>query len=163
MKTIVVAGHACVDITPVFPAGKEGAPLSGLLVPGRLLHMDGADVHPGGAISNTGLALKLLGNDVRLLGKTGDDAFGRMLREMYAEYGAGGLITDRNETTSNTLVLAVPGTDRIFLYTSGANDTFVSADIPETAFEDGLQRTVRWYLDHPGWWEAILSGDYRRF
>ena len=34
---------------------------------------------------------------------------------------------------------------------------------PETAFEDGLQRTVRWYLDHPGWWEAILSGDYRRF
>ena len=88
MKTIVAAGHACIDITPVFHSGKENAALSELLVPGRLLSMEGTDVHPGGSVSNTGLALKLLGNDVRLLGKTGDDALGAVLRNMYAEYGA---------------------------------------------------------------------------
>ena len=25
----------------------------------------------------------------------------------------------------------------------------------------GFEQTVRWYLEHRSWWEAILSGDYR--
>jgi dTDP-glucose 4,6-dehydratase len=29
------------------------------------------------------------------------------------------------------------------------------------SFESGLKRTVAWYLDNQGWWERILSGDYR--
>lgn len=32
---------------------------------------------------------------------------------------------------------------------------------PRESFESGLRRTVAWYLDHPGWWERILSGEYR--
>ncbi|KAB2962599.1 MAG: dTDP-glucose 4,6-dehydratase [Thermoanaerobaculia bacterium] len=28
---------------------------------------------------------------------------------------------------------------------------------PETAFETGLEATVRWYVDHRDWWEAILA------
>jgi dTDP-glucose 4,6-dehydratase len=32
---------------------------------------------------------------------------------------------------------------------------------PSTDFTAGLRSTVRWYLDHRDWWEAILSGDYR--
>ena len=32
------------------------------------------------------------------------------------------------------MVLAVPGIDRVFLHDPGANDTFVSADIPDSAF-----------------------------
>ncbi len=32
---------------------------------------------------------------------------------------------------------------------------------PETHFEDGLQKTVRWYLENRSWWENILSGSYR--
>ncbi len=27
--------------------------------------------------------------------------------------------------------------------------------------DDGLSATVQWYLDHRGWWDRILSGDYR--
>ncbi len=34
---------------------------------------------------------------------------------------------------------------------------------PETAFERGLSRTVRWYLDHRKWWEEIVSGEYRDY
>ncbi len=29
--------------------------------------------------------------------------------------------------------------------------------------EDGLPATVKWYLDNRGWWERILSGEYRDY
>jgi dTDP-glucose 4,6-dehydratase len=32
---------------------------------------------------------------------------------------------------------------------------------PRHNFEDGLRATVRWYLDHHGWWERVMSGAYR--
>ena len=35
--------------------------------------------------------------------------------------------------------------------------------LPETSFEDGIQKTIRWYLDHKDWWQHILSGEYREF
>jgi dTDP-glucose 4,6-dehydratase len=31
----------------------------------------------------------------------------------------------------------------------------------ETPFEEGLRRTVRWYLDNRSWWSPIVSGTYR--
>ena len=31
---------------------------------------------------------------------------------------------------------------------------------PVVDFRDGLQRTVRWYQDHPGWWRPLKSGEY---
>ena len=31
---------------------------------------------------------------------------------------------------------------------------------PETAFCDGIKKTIRWYLDNQEWWENILSGEY---
>ena len=30
-------------------------------------------------------------------------------------------------------------------------------------FEEGLERTVTWYRENPGWWEPIRSGDYREY
>ncbi len=33
---------------------------------------------------------------------------------------------------------------------------------PKEGFESGLERTVRWYLDHPQWVERVTSGKYRR-
>ena len=35
--------------------------------------------------------------------------------------------------------------------------------LPETKFEDGIKRTIRWYLDHRAWWETIVSGEYRSY
>jgi dTDP-glucose 4,6-dehydratase len=32
---------------------------------------------------------------------------------------------------------------------------------PRHGFEDGLRRTVRWYLDNRPWWESVMSGAYR--
>lgn len=132
-KRILAAGHICLDITPVFPNRPETARLSELLEPGKLIQVEAASVHTGGSVANTGLALKLLGNDVRLLGKTGSDAFGGMLQSILAEYGAGGLIVDSRSSTSYSVVLAVPGVDRIFLHHPGANDTFSASDIRDEA------------------------------
>ena len=43
---------------------------------------------------------------------------------------------DESGSTSYSVVLAVPGIDRIFLHNPGANDTFASDDIPEKALRD---------------------------
>ena len=34
---------------------------------------------------------------------------------------------------------------------------------PTTHFEDGIRRTVRWYLENRPWWEHIVSGEYRNY
>ena len=35
--------------------------------------------------------------------------------------------------------------------------------LPETTFAVGLHKTVQWYLDNQGWWEEIISGEYRNY
>jgi len=32
---------------------------------------------------------------------------------------------------------------------------------PQVSFEDGLARTIQWYIDNQTWWKNILSGKYR--
>ena len=129
-KKAVAAGHICLDITPVFPADKVGKPEK-LLVPGKLLRMDGVDVHTGGSVANTGLAMAFLGADVRLMGKVGDDAFGQMILDILRRHGGGieGMKVDPHTVTSYSVVLALPGQDRMFLHAPGANDTFSLADV----------------------------------
>ncbi|HEX9137549.1 MAG TPA: dTDP-glucose 4,6-dehydratase, partial [Nitrospirota bacterium] len=34
---------------------------------------------------------------------------------------------------------------------------------PETRFEDGLQLTIRWYLENNSWLEKVTSGEYRNY
>ena len=55
-----------------------------------------------------------------------------------SSYGAGGLISDDNSSTSYSVVLAVPGIDRVFLHNPGANDTFSSDDISDEALKDAV-------------------------
>ena len=33
--------------------------------------------------------------------------------------------------------------------------------VPSETFETGIRKTIQWYLDHQGWVENIVSGDYR--
>ena len=34
---------------------------------------------------------------------------------------------------------------------------------PATRFEDGIKKTVQWYLDNRDWWMNIISGDYQGY
>lgn len=111
--------------------------LGELLKPGKLIHVKDAEVHTGGSVANTGLAMKILGADVTLAGKVGDDVFGAMVQKSLKAYQAEkGLIIGKGESTSYSVILAFPGVDRIFLHNPGANDTFSAEDISEEALED---------------------------
>lgn len=135
-KKVIVAGHICLDITPIFP-GKKVSHLTDILSPGKLLNVKEADVHTGGAVANTGLAMKILGADVTLMGKIGSDAFGDMVRNVLKKYDAEkGMLIAEGESTSYSVILAIPGVDRIFLHNTGANDTFCADDIPKKALEE---------------------------
>lgn len=35
--------------------------------------------------------------------------------------------------------------------------------LPETKFEDGIRKTISWYLENKDWWEEITSGEYQKY
>lgn len=35
--------------------------------------------------------------------------------------------------------------------------------LPATKFNDGIKKTIYWYLTHKAWWEKIISGEYRNY
>lgn len=35
--------------------------------------------------------------------------------------------------------------------------------LPSTMFNDGIEKTVRWYLDNKLWWENIVNGEYQTY
>lgn len=34
---------------------------------------------------------------------------------------------------------------------------------PAMSFEEGLDETIEWYLEHESWWQKILTGEYREY
>jgi len=154
-KKAVVAGHICIDITPGIPE-QSAERIQDILSPGKLINVGGADIHTGGAVANTGLAMKILGADVTLIGKTGDDAFGDMIFTIVEKYGASkGLIRSHGDSTSYSIVLAIPGIDRIFLHDPGANDTFCSDDLPM----DAISGSALFHFGYPPIMKRIFEND----
>jgi len=129
---VVVAGHICFDVIPKFP--KTGARTLGeIFIPGKLVNVEEVATSTGGPVSNTGLGLHKLGAKVELMGKVGDDFFGRAIMDRLREALGGqvpaGMHIVPGEQSSYTLALAPPGIDRIFLHNPGANNTFGLEDI----------------------------------
>ena len=150
----VVAGHVCIDITPVFPT-ENAASLAEVMVPGRLTNVGAADIHTGGAVSNTGLAMKIFGADTVLMGKIGNDAFGRMVLDIYKNHGVEGGMILSDDTTSYSVVVAVPGSDRIFLHHTGANDTFCYDDLDF----DKLKDASLFHFGYPPLMKSMYEND----
>ena len=125
---IVVAGHICLDIIPDWKIGSIKN-----IVPGHVLEMEGLKLSTGGAVANTGIALKKLGIRTTLLGKIGADVFGKIILENLQKEDktlAENMIISKNDISSYTIVLNPPDTDRIFLHYPGPNHTFNADDIP---------------------------------
>jgi len=135
-KKVMVAGHVCLDITPQFLLDKTVQGLTSILSPGKLLNVGTADIHTGGAVANTGLAMKILGADVTLAGKVGKDQFGNIVKNIFKKYEcADELVETDSADTSYSVVIAIPGIDRIFLHNPGANHTFGVTDITDQMLE----------------------------
>ena len=35
--------------------------------------------------------------------------------------------------------------------------------LPATKFEDGIKKTIKWYLDNKTWWQNIINGEYKNY
>jgi sugar/nucleoside kinase (ribokinase family) len=127
---VVVAGHICIDIIPTFLDRRQRQ--EALLAPGQLVHVGPAVTATGGVVSNTGLALHRLGVPTRLMGKIGDDLFGRAILDIIGSHDprlTEGMIIDPTAQSSYTLVISPPGIDRSFIHFAGANDAFGADDL----------------------------------
>lgn len=129
MFDAVCAGHICIDLTPDIPARENG--IADIFVGGKLTNVGGLKLSTGGSVSNTGIALNRLGLNTPLIGKIGDDMLGGAIRDKVMEKGGNAdyLKTSPGEDSSYSIVLAIPGVDRIFLHNPGTNDTFGVDDI----------------------------------
>jgi sugar/nucleoside kinase (ribokinase family) len=165
----IVVGHVCIDLTPGLQMHQPVESVSALMRPGALVDVAGLTVSPGGAVSNTGLGLARMGMDVGLIGRVGADPLAAMLRRELAEAtvdseaaddegradeagvdeaGAGAdpvpprieLLEDPTAGTSYSVILPIPGLDRIFLHDSGANDNFAVTDLVTGLDRLGLER-----------------------
>lgn len=128
---IVVADHICTPVDHLPAAGE-------LILADRLL------LTIGGCAANVAVDLVKMGVKARVVGRVGDDVFGRVVSEMLKEQGVdvGGLRTSPGVDTSQTLIVNVKGEDRRFIHTFGANAFFSPQDIPL----DQVQRCKILYL-----------------
>ena len=151
MKRAVVAGHICLDIIPALDHEI-------VLEPGRLFEVGSATIATGGAVSNTGVAMNILGVPVVLMGKIGDDAFGHSVLDVLRGYGselASSMLVVPGEVTSYTVVVSIPNTDRIFLHCPGANHSFGADDIAV----DKLEGASLFHFGYPPYMRRIYEHD----
>ncbi len=152
MKSVVVAGHICLDLVPGFDAAPS-------IEPGRLIGVGPIGLAPGGCVGNTGPALAALGVPTRLVTNVGTDALGSVLVALLGatSVDTGDIASVAGMGTSYSIVLDIPGRDRTFWHHIGANAAFDGA---------GVLDLIAAAADHPvgtapaGVWEAILHIGY---
>lgn len=131
--SVVVAGHLCLDIIPPFQSKVAS------LTPGSLSVVGPALLTPGGGVANVGLSLFALGISAKLIGYVGDDEFGAITRErLNAHHPEAGkyLQVSQKSSTSYTVVISPPETDRLFLHYPGCNDAVSPADLDRELLAD---------------------------
>lgn len=125
----VVAGLICLDLFPTFTR-TEPATVGEVFRPGTLIDMGGLAMSTGGAVANTGIAMKIFGANVAFSAKVGDDQIGRTTIQILAEKGdASRMKISKGESSSYTVIMAPPGIDRMFFHSPGTNATFTADDI----------------------------------
>ena len=165
MIDAVVAGHLCLDITPKF-LNQPVNSFSEVVSPGGLVEVGAADVHLGGCVANTGLAMQKLGASVCLMGKLGLDTFGDMAMASLHTYQADTSYMRQTEgTTSYSVVLSPAGIDRAFLHHPGVNNTFREDDLNFSKIKDarlfhfGYPSLMRRFYENDG---TLLEKIFRK-
>lgn len=116
---IIVADHVCTPITHV-PE------------PGQVVMADRFLLTIGGCAANAAVDLVKMGIPTAVVGRVGDDVFGRVVAELLRDQGVDGsaIQVTQGTDTSQTLIVNVAGQDRRFIHSFGANARFTAADIP---------------------------------
>jgi sugar/nucleoside kinase (ribokinase family) len=127
-------------------------PLAHFPRPGELMVTEDFLFQPGGCAANTALDLARLGVSAAVRGTVGADVFGDVVKSQLADRGidvAGVARTDQ-VGTSKTVIVDVPGEDRRYIHTIGANAAVRAGDLDGVAFSGGDVLYVGGYLVLPG-------------
>ncbi len=125
---VVAAGHICLDMSPKFTY-TQAKGMEEVFTPGRLINMNGVDFSAGGPVANTGFAISRLGLSVLPMANIGSDEFGNILSGIAQKEIGTGITQCSDVTTSYSVVLSLPGIDRIILHDPAGNNTFTANHI----------------------------------
>lgn len=156
---IVAAGHTCLDLIPAFRINGKVEKLADVLVPGKMVDMGDCVVVAGGPVTNAGVSIRRLGVRTELIGKVGNDDFGKEILNWYEEHEGHftGIKMVEGESTSYTIAICIPGIDRFYLHHCGANDTFGYDDM-----DFGLvQRSKLMLFGYPPWMKKLYENTGR--
>ncbi|RLD35258.1 MAG: hypothetical protein DRI73_02790 [Bacteroidetes bacterium] len=121
----IIAGYICVDLIPDFSKDGSFTSISSLFKPGSLIEINGLSFTLGGAVANTGMALKRFNKRVLLNGLVGDDFIGKIALDSLEKFSLSeGIIITKQAGTAFGIVIAPPGVDRIFLESPGCSTIF---------------------------------------
>lgn len=123
MSQVVCVGIVVADVW--------GRPIDDQPEHGRLMLVDDMGMGIGGCAANTGLGLAKMTVDTAIIGKVGDDGFGRFVREAMADEGIdiSGIKVTAEKSTSATMIMIDSGGERTFIHCIGANATMRPEDI----------------------------------
>jgi len=152
---IVAAGHTCLDLIPAFTIDGKVDRMTDVLVPGKMINMGECVVVGGGPVTNAGVSIRRLGVKTELIGKVGNDDFGKEILSWYEEHEGHfkGIKMVDGESTSYTIAICIPGIDRFYLHHCGANDTFGYDDMDF----DLVQRAKLMLFGYPPWMRKIYE------
>jgi sugar/nucleoside kinase (ribokinase family) len=152
---IVAAGHTCLDLIPAFTIEGKVDKMTDVLVPGKMINMGNCVVVGGGPVTNAGVSIRRLGVKTELIGKIGDDDFGKQILQWYEEHEGHfkGMHVVKGESTSYTVAICIPGIDRFYLHHCGANDTFGYDDMDF----DLVRRSKLMLFGYPPWMKKIYD------
>lgn len=119
---------ACVGI---FVADAIAKTVDKLPAKGKLDLVDQLDLYTGGCAVNSGIAMAKIGLNTAVLGKIGNDGFGKFIYNSLKEekVNVDGLVLDSNSSTSASVVLVDSDGERSFLHCLGANAEFMDTDV----------------------------------
>ena len=170
-----VVGALSVDICPQFvtdEASHEDRNFGDIIKPGMITHIEGNEIHPGGPVANTGIAMSIFGIEPLLCAKIGEDEMGSMLKEIIKSHiidGTDGRFdsVDLDNTilktisespyvhTAYSVILAPEGLDRAILQNPGANDEFSYDDLDWKA----ISKCKLLHFGHPSTMAKMYEND----
>jgi sugar/nucleoside kinase (ribokinase family) len=116
----------------IIVADHVSSPISHLPAAGELVLADQLLLTIGGCAANVAVDLVKLGVSAAVVGRVGDDVFGRVVADMLRDrqVDVSSLLVTPGLDTAQTLIVNVAGEDRRFIHTFGANGAFRAADVP---------------------------------
>lgn len=123
MPEVVCIGLLVADVV--------AGPLRAYPAAGRLSLVEQMELHTGGCAANSAIALAKLGVSTGVMGKVGDDTFGRFIVDRLRTHGidTAGITRSVHHRTSATWVCVDENKERSFIHYTGANADLSLEDI----------------------------------